>query len=69
MIANANNLLKWLDKNGERVIASPETRSMLRGEALAIRAYLHFDILRGWGPMNYKGDPTAAATPCMPYRP
>lgn len=68
MIANANNLLKWLDKNGERVIASPETRSMLRGEALAIRAYLHFDILRGWGPMNYKGDPTAAATPCMPYR-
>ena len=64
----ANNLLKWLDKNGERVIASPETRSMLRGEALAIRAYLHFDILRGWGPMNYKGDPTAAATPCMPYR-
>ena len=68
MIANANNLLKWLDKNGERVITSPETRSMLRGEALAIRAYLHFDILRGWGPMNYKGDPTAAATPCMPYR-
>ena len=68
MIANANNLLKWLDKNGERVIASPKTRSMLRGEALAIRAYLHFDILRGWGPMNYKGDPTAAATPCMPYR-
>ena len=68
MIANANNLLKWLDKNGERGIASPETRSMLRGEALAIRAYLHFDILRGWGPMNYKGDPTAAATPCMPYR-
>lgn len=68
MIANANNLLKWLDKNGERVIASPETRSMLRGEVLAIRAYLHFDILRGWGPMNYKGDPTAAATPCMPYR-
>ena len=64
----ANDLLKWLDKNGERVIASPETRSMLRGEALAIRAYLHFDILRGWGPMNYKGDPTAAATPCMPYR-
>lgn len=68
MIANANNLLKWLDTNGERVIASPETRNMMRGEALALRAYLHFDLLRGWGPMNYRRDPAAAQTKCIPYR-
>lgn len=68
MIANVNNLMKWLDKNGERVIPNPETRNMLRGEALAVRAYLHFDLLRGWGPMNYKNDPTAATTRSIPYR-
>ena len=68
MIANANNLIKWLDRNGERVIASPDTRNMMRGEALAIRAYIHFDILRGWGPINYKKDPAAASVKCIPYR-
>lgn len=68
IIANTNNLLKWLDKNGERVIHDSETRNMLRGEALAIRAFLHFDLLRGWGPMSYKKDPTAATTKCLPYR-
>lgn len=68
IIANANNLLKWLDKNGEVVITNEDTRNMIRGEALAIRAYLHFDLLRGWGPMNYAGNPTAQATKCIPYR-
>ena len=32
LIANANNLLSWLDKNGERVIRSEEERDMIRGE-------------------------------------
>lgn len=64
IIANVNNLLKWLDKNGERVIASEEKRNMIRGEALAIRAYVHFDLLRGWGPV-YRSKPDA---PSIPYR-
>ena len=68
IIANANNLLKWLDQNGEVVIKNEETRNMLRGEALAIRAFLHFDLLRGWGPMNYAGNPEAQAMRCIPYR-
>lgn len=68
MIANANNLLKWLDLNGERVILSPETRDMMRGEALAIRAYIHFDLLRGWGPMNYQGSEEAKTAKTIPYR-
>lgn len=68
IIANANNLLKWLDKNGEAVITDELTRDMIRGEALAIRAYLHFDILRAWGPMNYAKDTKAQDMKCMPYR-
>ena len=68
VIANANNLLKWWDLNAESVIASEGTRNMIRGEALALRAYLHFDLLRGWGPMHYAGSAEAQAMKCMPYR-
>ena len=68
IIANANNLLKWLDQNGEVVITNEDTRNMIRGEALAIRAYLHFDLLRAWGPMNYANDAKAQDMECIPYR-
>lgn len=64
LIANANNLLSWLDKNGERVIRSEEERDMIRGEALALRGFLHFDLLRLWGPF-YRSDSTALS---IPYR-
>lgn len=67
-IANANNLLKWLDLNGESVLTNATTRCMLRGETLALRAFLHFDLLRGWGPVNYAGNPESQAMKCIPYR-
>ena len=67
-IANANNLLKWWDQNAETVLADETTRRMVRGEALALRAFLHFDLLRGWGPMNYAGDAKGRTMKCMPYR-
>lgn len=68
IIANANNLMKWLDLNGEAVLTDTITRKMIRGEALAIRAFIHFDLLRGWGPMNYANDPEAKNMKCIPYR-
>lgn len=67
-IANANNLLKWWNLNGETVLTDTITRRMIRGEALALRAFLHFDLLRGWGPMHYAGSDEAKAMKCMPYR-
>ena len=67
-IANANNLLKWLDLNGEAVILDSLNRKMIRGEALALRAFLHFDLLRGWGPVDYAGDEEAKEMKCIPYR-
>lgn len=68
IIANANNLLKWLDLKGDVVITNKETRNMIRGEALAIRAFLHFDLLRGWGPINYAENTDAQSMKCIPYR-
>ena len=67
-IANANNLLKWWNVNAKEVIADENTRSMIRGEALALRAFLHFDLLRGWGPVNYATNREAQEMKCMPYR-
>lgn len=67
IIANANNLLKWLDTNGDS-IKNVNTRNMIRGEALAIRAYLHFDLLRGWGPINFSKDTIAQQMKSIPYR-
>lgn len=67
-IANANNLLEWWDLNSEIVLTDSTTRSMIRGEALALRAFLHFDLLRGWGPANYTGDGDAKEMRCIPYR-
>lgn len=68
IIANANNLLKWWDLNGEVVLLDPEVRSMIRGEALALRAFLHFDLLRGWGPMDYASNDAGKYMKCIPYR-
>ena len=67
-IANANNLLKWWELNGEVVLVDTITRRMIRGEALALRAFLHFDLLRGWGPMDYAGNDKAKDMKYIPYR-
>ena len=50
VIANCNNFIKWLDRKGETVIRNVNTRNTFRAEALAARAYCHFDLLRAWGP-------------------
>lgn len=67
-IANVNNLLKWWDLNAQTVLTDSITRNMIRGEALALRAFLHFDLLRGWGPMDYARNPKARDMECIPYR-
>lgn len=48
-IANVNNILAFIDKN-EPVFTSATTHSIIKGEALAIRAFLHFDLLRLYAP-------------------
>lgn len=63
IIANINNFLFYLEKNRE-VITTDDYYEVMKGEALGLRAFLHFDLLRLFGPV-YKTDPAASA---IPYR-
>ena len=64
VIANANNYLSWMDKNGD-VITNPNIYNRYKAEVLSIRAYCYFDALRLWGPIYNSADSTAQA---IPYR-
>lgn len=46
-IANDNNILKYIDQH--RAAFTYNNYSIIKGEALALRAYLHFDLLRCFG--------------------
>lgn len=63
LIANLNNLLSNIETNGE-VIKTPGYRNIIQGEALALRSYLYFDLLRLFGPIYS----TNADSPAIPYR-
>ena len=43
-IANANSVLAYIDKSS--VIFTGDNKQIIKGEALALRAFLHFDLLR-----------------------
>lgn len=57
IIADLNNLLYWVDKN-KTVFTTPDYYEIIKGEALGLRAFLHFDLLRMYGPI-YKEHPDA----------
>lgn len=63
VIANINNFLYFVDANRE-VITTPNYYETMKGEALGLRAFLHFDLLRLFGPV-YSQNPDGAA---IPYR-
>ena len=52
-IANINNLLKFLELNGQ-YIKTPGYRELMKGEALGLRAFHYFDLLRMWGPGRFE---------------
>lgn len=61
-IANNNKLLERLE-SVDRSIFADDNYNLIKGEALALRAYLHFDLLRMFGPSKTldKGEK------CIPY--
>lgn len=63
IIANINNFLEYTDKNRD-VITTDRYYGTMKGEALGLRAFLHFDLLRMFGPV-YKEHPASKA---IPYR-
>lgn len=63
IIANINNFLEYVDKNKD-VLVTERYYETMKGEALGLRAFLHFDLLRMFGPV-YKEHPASKA---IPYR-
>lgn len=57
VIVHANDVLRFLEKNGE-VIESGQVRDVIEGEARAIRAFVHFDVLRLFGQMPFEPERT-----------
>lgn len=64
-IVNLNNLLENLEL--KRNLFTTATYSVIKGEALGLRAFLHFDLLRlyGWG--DLKNRPEKLDAPILPY--
>lgn len=60
-IANINRLLTNVDKFSENI--SPERAKIIKGEALGLRAFLHFDLLRMYGPVYNSVDSTKKSIP------
>lgn len=61
-IANCNILLQELEKVGPEFFGDDRTYYIIRGEAKAMRAFFHFDLLRLFAP-SYKADPEYKAIP------
>ncbi len=59
-IANVNNLLAHIDDNQK--IFSTDNHDVIKGEALALRAFLHFDLLRCFG-VSFAVNPEQPAIP------
>lgn len=59
-IANVNNLLAHIDDNTGLFAA--DNHDVIKGEALALRAFLHFDLLRCFG-VSYAVNPNQPAIP------
>lgn len=62
-IANLNNLLEHLEKKDVDFFSDPRYYGILKGESMALRAMLHFDLLRLIGPSPV----TAADQKAIPF--
>jgi len=63
MFVNILNLNKFIEKmDGVSGVLSTEKSNILKGEAYALRAMMHFDVLRLFGPI-YSNNPEGASIP------
>lgn len=64
VVANCNYFLRQLE-NQDAGLFEPGVKEVMLGEAYAIRAYLHFDMMRLF---HYPyGDPNGKTAKCVPY--
>lgn len=65
-IANINQAMLYIDKNKD-VFSSEEIYQVFKGEYLALRALLHFDILRLFAPSPRMNNNNGLNAPGIPY--
>lgn len=63
-IANINSLLTRLDEEGREIVTTDGYWELMKGEALGLRAFHYFDLLRLYGPV-YSENPNLK---CLPWR-
>lgn len=63
-IANINIILRELEAR-RNVISSTVEYNLIKGELLALRAYIHFDMMRMWGVNKWDGENASKLT--IPY--
>lgn len=61
VVVNVNNVLQHID--AQKSVFQPGNYELVKGEALGLRAFLHFDLLRIFGPSYITG----AAKQAIPY--
>src|SRR5258706_2643565 len=61
-ILNANKFISMMDGTVKNGLLTQAHADQMKGEAIAIRAFLHFDMLRLFGPV-YSQNPTRSAIP------
>lgn len=64
-IANVNNALSNIDKN--KSVLNPTSYSIIKGELLGLRAFLHFDLMRLYGYGNVSNRSDLAGKFAIPY--
>lgn len=62
IIASCNSILDNIDAQ-KSVFTTTGLYELIKGEALALRAYCHFDLLRLWGPVPTLADDNALVLP------
>lgn len=65
VIANANNALKYIEKN--KVVLDNINYNLIKGELLAIRAFMHFDLMRIYGYGNLVNRTNLTTKFTVPY--
>lgn len=63
LLANINVIIEHCDQDGSAILA--KYYPIVKGEALALRAMLHFDLLRLYGPVY---NASTALIECIPYQ-
>lgn len=64
-IANLNNIINTID--GNKSSMHPANYALIKGEALGLRAFLHFDLYRLFGYGNLVANPSDLSVKALPY--